>query len=119
MTISKVISQLNKFKPNSLNDETVVDLVNDIEKAIIDKCGLVEEGNLALVSDKHAELLAPPPHENVYFEYISAKIDYFNGDTDVYSLTSRQFNTTMSDLKKYLVRNGLSKPITAKFTDYI
>ncbi len=118
MTPSIIIDKINKLKPNAIDEKLIIDFVNDVEKEIAINIMELSDYSLASIENKTNELLAPEPYDGIYFDYVAAKIDYFNGDAELYSLSSRQFNNTMDDLKAFCIRKGLSPSLTQVRTDY-
>lgn len=101
MTPSIVIEKINRLKPNALQEPDIIDFINEVERDIAFNILGVP---FTPVEDKNAELLAPGPYGNVYFDYISGKIDLINGNVESYSLSAAQFNTTMAELRAYCIR---------------
>ena len=118
MTVSTIIDKINKLKPNALDEKMIIDFINDVEKEIAINIMELIDFELASIENKSVELLAPAPYENVYFDYVAAKIDYFNGDAELYALSSRQFNSTMSDLKSFCIRKGIAPSFKGIKTNY-
>lgn len=116
MTISTVIGKVERLKPNAMTAEDLISFINEVERDIVIEA-LGQE--FTPVTDKNQELSAPELYDNVYFDYVCAKIDYFNGNIDNYSLSSQQFNTTMKGLKGYCIRKGLTPGFTGKRINYI
>lgn len=110
MTVSKVIDKVNRLKPNSMDEADMIELIDNLEMDIaINVYGISETDYIPLTpNDKEVELIAPLPFKEVYFDYVCAKIDYFNNNVDLFALSSAQFNITMSDLKSYCTRKGLT-----------
>ena len=118
MNVSNILDKVGRLKPNALTEDDLIDLINEVEVEIAENVLHLETYALATKEDKGAELLAPKPYEQIYFNYITAKIDYFNGETDFYALTSQQFNNMMKELVAYCIRKGLTPGFTGKRTNY-
>lgn len=52
--------------------------------------------------DRERELLVKYPHDNIYFEYLSAKIDLANGDYGKYQIDYAVFEDTLSRLQAFI-----------------
>lgn len=118
MNTSKVLDKINRLKPNYLSETDLVELVAEVETEIAINVMGLSEYSIPTIEEKTLELLAPKPYENIYFDYVAAKIDYFNGDAELYSLSSRQFNSMMDNMKSYCIRNGLTPSLVGVRTDY-
>lgn len=115
MTIAKVLDRVVRLKPNSLTNVDIVDFINEVEADIIIN---ILKQPFTPVTDFNAQLIAPTPYDHIYFDYLLAKIDYLNGDAEFYSLSSRQYNSTMNDLTAYCIQNRFAPSFSAKRTDW-
>lgn len=118
MTPSIIIDKINKLKPNALEEKIIIDFINDVEKEIAINVMHLADYELATIEDKSKPLLAPDPYENIYFDYVAAKIDYFNGDSDMYMLSAQQYNMQMNELKAFCIRKGITPGFKKRPTDY-
>lgn len=96
MTIGKVIRLADALKPNAIDTELKYQFISEVE-------GLVQTEVMMLSSEdivtydperdgENTELLVKPPHDKLYIAYLSAMIDYANGEYDRYANTIEQFN---------------------------
>jgi hypothetical protein len=117
MNASKVIDKLNRLKPNAVSLVDQIDFINEVEKEITYNILYAQTFTPVTEATLNEELLAPEPYTHIYFDYLCAKIDYFNGDIDSFSLTAQQYNITMNSLKSYCIRKGITPSITARATN--
>lgn len=54
-----------------------------------------------LRDDKYRELLVSPPHSKVYWTYLTAMIDYANGEYDKYNNTRTMYNEDMGEFMRW------------------
>lgn len=99
MQIRDAIQQVKNLKPNQYGDEVLVGWLSDLD-------GLIYQDVLCHYSDAPApepyttenmdtELLVEKPHEELYVAYLSAKIDYQNGEYERYNNAMMAFNAGM------------------------
>lgn len=118
MTVSKIIDKVKRLKPNALTEEDIIDFVNEVEVDIAINIMGNHSVVLASAENKSLELLAPKLYERIYFDYILAKIDFLNGDSNFYPLTSQQYNMTYGALEAYCIRAGIADLYSEKRKDY-
>lgn len=117
MNATKVLDRIKRVKPNSLQDEDLLIMLNDLEKVIASEVVYKDYVEIT-TSNMTTELLAPDNYGKIYFEYIASQIDYLNGDIQSYSISSRQFNDTYGDMQNYCIKHGITPPIEGDHQDY-
>ena len=55
--------------------------------------------------DKDTVLLVNPPHDKLYREYLTARIDYANGEYNKYQNTMQMFNEFWNEFVIWFARN--------------
>lgn len=100
MTLSQAINMVDNIKPNAFSDEIKTAWLNEVE-------GLVQTEVLLLAiedvktyrydRDHGAELLAKPPHDKIYWTYLSAMVDFGNGEYNKYQNTMQLFNSFFAE----------------------
>lgn len=119
MKVSQVISEINELKPNSLDDFEIIKMIDQLESEIVLEKYKEAEYDDITPDDTGRVLKAPKQFEQIYFEYVSARIDLMNGQIDAYSLTSRQFNDTYNNLVAHITNKNLAAPTgTGRFNSY-
>lgn len=54
---------------------------------------------------KDAELLAQPPHNKLYWSYLTAMIDFANGEYNKYANTMEVFNSHFGEFMRWFAQN--------------
>ena len=108
MTLSELIAQVDDIKPNAFSNEAKTLWVNEIEGKIQTDVFLMAVENV--VQYKYSEnaddvLLVNPPHDKLYREYLTAKIDYANGEYNKYENTMQMFNDFYTEFVMWFARN--------------
>ena len=55
--------------------------------------------------DKDKELLAQPPHDKIYWAYLTAMIDFANGEYNKYQNTMQMFNSFFGEFMRWFALN--------------
>lgn len=107
-TLKSVIDMVDEIKPNAFSNEVKTQWLNECE-------GLVQTEVLLFASeeiityhydaDKDKELLAQPPHDKIYWAYLTAMIDFANGEYNKYQNTMQVFNSFFSEFMRWFALN--------------
>lgn len=107
-TLKSVIDMVDEIKPNAFSNEAKTQWLNECE-------GLVQTEVLLFASeeiiayhydaDKEKELLAQPPHDKIYWAYLTAMIDFANGEYNKYQNTMQVFNSFFSEFMRWFALN--------------
>lgn len=99
-TVASVIRMVDEIKPNAFSEETKVKWLNEVE-------GLVQTEVLLFApetvieytweEDQDTELLVAFPHDKLYRAYLTAMIDFANGEYDKYANTMQMFNSFLDE----------------------
>ena len=99
MTIRGAIQRVRDLKPNQYSDDTLVQWLSDLDGQIWQDLLCHYSGHPApepyTASDMDVELLVERPHEELYVTYLSAKIDYQNGEFARYNNAMMMLNEKM------------------------
>jgi len=93
MTIREIISWVDEVKPNAFTDAVKVGWLNDLEGLLIADVFLLAP--LPLYSadlDMDTVPLVDPPHDALYIQWLTAKVDEANGEYDRYMNTLSIYN---------------------------
>lgn len=103
MKISKIIALADELKPNSLSDEIKVQYVNECEGLIQSEIALLPASDMITHSadDYDAETLIRAPHDKIYIAYLTAMIDFANGEYNKYANTIELFNAYSRELHRW------------------
>lgn len=107
-TLKSVIDYVDEIKPNAFSNEVKTKWLNECE-------GLVQTEVLLWASeeiityqydaDKGKELLAQPPHDKIYWAYLTAMIDFANGEYNKYQNTMQMFNSFFGEFMRWFALN--------------
>lgn len=91
MTVPEVLMEIGRVKPHQYTNDTLVRWLSELDGRVWeDLIGhyLPEEQKPILpysVGDALTQLLIPFPHGDVYMKWLTAQIDFHNGDFDRYN----------------------------------
>lgn len=106
--LHEVIEQVDETKPNAFSNEQKVRWINECEGMVQTDILLWAPEEIITYDwekDKKTELLAQPPHDKIYVAYLTAMIDYANGEYDKYSNTSQMFNAHFGEYMRWFATN--------------
>ena len=107
MTIQEVLANIDNLKPNMIDDGIKVIWLNEIENNVYKVMKLrrgseeLEKPNISLASDFNTECLLPDEYAGIYTYYISAMIDYVNGETGRYNNSMVMYNNAWKEFENY------------------
>lgn len=120
LKVIDVLEHIDNFKPNAFDRSMLINSIDKVESTIRTEIFKQSEYQHITVDRTNRVLIAPSPYDRIYEEYLEAIIDKYNGDMDAYSMSSRTFNNTMDELKKYVARNNLEEqqPTVTRFKNF-
>lgn len=96
MTIGKVIRLADALKPNAIDNELKYQYITEVEGLVQTEVMLLSSEDIITYDPErdgeNTELLVKPPHDKLYIAYLTAMIDFANGEYDRYANTIEQFN---------------------------
>ena len=107
MKIREVIENVDRVKPNAFDFADKVRWLNEVE-------GMVQTDILLLApqefitygsGDGERELLVAPPHDKLYEAYLTARIDFANGEYKKYNNTVAMFNQALTEFTRWFADN--------------
>lgn len=110
MTLNELLTRIQHQKPTAFSLDQKIIWVNELEAQVQEFLGIDREEWVSYTNsaeDKAKTLIVPPPHDVIYVDWLSAKIDYANGDIDDYSNNQMQFFANYHEFKSYAMRKGL------------
>lgn len=108
MRLAEVIAQVDDIKPNAFSNEAKTLWINEIEGKVQTDVFLLAVDNITQYTyeeDKDTVLLVNPPHDKLYREYLTARIDYANGEYNKYQNTMQMFNEFWNEFVIWFARN--------------
>lgn len=115
MCLAELISLIDETKPNQYTKEQKVRWLSEVEGMVADDILNNYEGEQIEFEsydydrDMERELLLPDRFSDVYINYISAKIDFQNMETEQYNNDVAMFEASMEQFKKYYIRTHMPK----------
>ena len=103
-TLQGVLELIDDIKPNAFSDEVKTAWVNEVEKLVQTEVFLLAVEDVVQYqwpADSGATLLAKPPHDKIYWVYLSAMVDFGNGEYDKYQNTMQMFNQFFSEFMRW------------------
>ena len=103
-TLKSVIEYVDEIKPNAFSDAAKTQWVNECEGLVQTEVLLVADTELISYSydtDKDKELLVKHPHVKIYWAYLTAMIDFANGEYNKYQNTMQMFNAFFSEYMRW------------------
>lgn len=103
-TLKSVIEYVDEIKPNAFSDEAKTQWVNECEGLVQTEVLLLADTELISYSyytDKDKELLVKHPHVKIYWAYLTAMIDFANGEYNKYQNTMQMFNAFFSEYMRW------------------
>ncbi len=122
MTVSQAIDRTDRLKPNSYAYADKLLWLNQldgtIKKEIIDSHeGGTSDQFVLYTEDRDPDrvLLAEPPFDEMYIHYLSAQIDYTNGEYERFNNANRMFESVWSAFRNAYNRTHPPKETKKKY----
>lgn len=104
MNVQQVIRLVDDIKPNAFSDEAKTAWLNEAEGLVQTEVLLLAPEEIIVYSweeDKETELLVKPPHDKLYWAYLTALIDFANGEYLKYQNTLQMFNSHFGEYMRW------------------
>ena len=122
MKIVEAISRIDGLKHNTYTQGEKIawlsNLDSMVKRLIID----THEGGEDIIftgynenTDVYTELLVPAPFDEMYLQWLEARIDYANGEYDKYNNAILMYQTTYDGYANYYNRNHMPKGKKMRF----
>lgn len=106
MNLLKSIARADSVRPNAIDNDLKADWIMELE-AEIAECMDAELPENTFPNDM--ELLMPYPHDNIYYLFLCAKIDFAMEDTESYVNDMAAANQAIDEAKKWWRRHNIKK----------
>ena len=106
MTLKEAIDFADGIKPNAFTNDQKTQWLNEIDGRVQTEVFLWGITNLTTYTyeaNKNAELFVKPPYDQIYYEYLCAKIDWANGEYDKYQNTAAVFESDYTAFKRWFI----------------
>lgn len=104
MKIREVIAYVDAIKPNAFPDEVKVMWLNEVEGYVQTDVMLIDIDAIIRYEtekDIETELLVPAPYTKIYYVYLTAMVDFANGEYNKYANTMEMYNEFISEYMKW------------------
>ena len=94
-TVSSVITRVDDIKPNAFSNETKTQWLNEVEGMVQTEVFLWASEQIITydyATNADTELLVQPPHDKLYWAYLTAMIDFANGEYNKYQNSMEMYN---------------------------
>ena len=108
MTLSDVIQRVDEIKPNAFTNKTKTEWLNEVEGMVQTEVFLWAPEQIIVydyVAYNDTELLVDPPHDKLYWAYLTAMIDFANGEYNKYQNTMQLFNSYFGEFMRWFAMN--------------
>ena len=103
MTIRRLIDKVQKEKPNTFENEELLEYINEVEYETAEQLAV---GFEPYTDVDDTELLVPEPYSRLYVSYVKSQIDYANEEYASYQLNAEQHTADFRDFVNWVVRTG-------------
>lgn len=106
-TLQGVLDIIDSIKPNAFSEEAKTAWINEVEGLVQTEVFLLAIEDVVQYTwpeNAAATLLAKPPHDKIYWVYLSAMVDFANGEYDKYQNTMQMFNQFFGEYMRWYAR---------------
>lgn len=111
MTIQEAIAKVDSLKPNQYKQPEKLEWLNEVDGKIYKELILTHDNpdelsweSYGVNTDVSMELLAKEPYATLYIHYLSAKIDWYNGEYGRYNNEMAAYNEAYQEYANYICR---------------
>ena len=114
-TINDVIEKVDKLKPNTYDSKDKFDWINELDGLIFQNIlSRAEDTDFTFTpydyeTDIDADVLVQAPYNDIYFYFLSAKIDYNDNEITSYNNNISTYNSYYDDFAAFYRRNHVPK----------
>jgi hypothetical protein len=102
MRINDAIAKANALRINAIDQEQKYTWVYELEARVAE---MMNKEMPRKQFPRDVELMMPNEHEDIYVKYLTAKIDYYNGESALYANDQAIFQDAMADARAWYLRN--------------
>lgn len=109
MKACDVIRRVDELRPNGFEEERKLEWVGELEGRILTEVlelppEKAAEKEIKYPEDMERELLVKWPYDAMYVQWLTAKMDFANGEYDKYANSMQTFNDTYGNMvRRYLI----------------
>ena len=123
MKIAEAISKVKALKPNSFDDDQMVEWLSNLDARVKSQIIDTHECHEPVyfygydgLNDDDTELLVPAPYDEMYLRWLEAMIDYNNSEDERYNNAIILFNNAYEGYKKHYTRTHMPISKGNRFT---
>jgi len=108
VTVKECIDFVDAIKPNAFSNDQKTTWLNEVEGMVQTEVFLWAVDQVIQYTydtDKNREMLVAPPHDKLYRAYLTAMIDFANGEYDKYANTMTMFNMHYGEFMRWFANN--------------
>ncbi|MBE6647344.1 MAG: hypothetical protein E7611_06910 [Ruminococcaceae bacterium] len=105
MKVEKIISIVDAVKTNSVNDDTKLAWINDVEGRVACEIHKKSADEFKSLVNGEEELSIPEPYSRMYTLYLIAMIALVQGEFDLHSKAFTEYELAFSEYARYSIRN--------------
>lgn len=114
MKLKEAIDIVDRLKPNNIDEPDKIRAISELD-------GLIHQDIYSKASDyidlftpyksgdEEKTLLIPFPYDDMYINYLSAKVDFLSGEIASYNNNMTLYNTSCDNFAAYYRRNHIPK----------
>jgi hypothetical protein len=106
MKINDAIAKADELRLNTISQEQKYTWVYEFEARVAEMMG---KEMLRKEFPLDVELMMPDEHEDIYVKYLAAKIDYYNGEGELYANDQVIFEDAWTDARAWYIRTRGAK----------
>lgn len=101
MRINEAIARADELRMNTISEEQKYTWVYEMECSVCEMMG--KELPIKNFPD-NIDLSMPAAHEDVYVKFLCSKIDYYNGESELYANDKAIYNEAMAEAGAWYIR---------------
>lgn len=113
MTLNEVIHFVDTVKPNAIDEDAKVAWVLQMDQRVYrDLTGKDLPDTLPVTAEEpDRELLAAPPHDNIYTLYVQSMVEFSLAEYESYNNTALLFTDAWAEYRAWYRRNHRPAPV--------
>lgn len=108
MTLEKLLTLVDATKQNDLSDEVKIRWVCDVEGRVLSEIHKIDPDEIRLPQNMNDVLAIPECYARVYLLYLSAMIEFSNGNYAAYERINRELESAIAMYARYFIRSRRS-----------
>lgn len=108
MKLREALEWVDEIKPNAFSERQKTAWINEVEKKIQTEIFLFSPAQCVTYAwdiDQETELLADPLHDGIYPAFLTAMIDFANGEYNRYNNTVQMFNMQFIEYMRWYAQH--------------